>query len=115
MPIRPDGYYGVSKAFGETLGKYFSEMFNIKTICLRIGSVLEDDNPSKNNRYRSTWLSHNDMILLFEAAINSSVEFGLYYGVSNNTKRFWALKNAENELNYYPKDNAGDYFRSTSG
>jgi nucleoside-diphosphate-sugar epimerase len=40
MPICPDGYYGVSKAFGEAIGRYFSETFNIKTICLRIGSVL---------------------------------------------------------------------------
>lgn len=112
MPICPDGYYGVSKAFGEALGRYFSETFNIKTICLRIGSVLEDDNPSKNNRYRSTWLSHNDLLSLFEASINSSVKYGIYYGVSNNAKRFWDLKNAENELNYYPKDNAEVFFRS---
>jgi nucleoside-diphosphate-sugar epimerase len=114
MPICPDGYYGVSKAFGEAIGRYFSETFNIKTICLRIGSVLKDDNPSINKRYRSTWLSHNDLMSLFEAAINSNVDFGIYYGVSNNTRRFWDLKNAENELNYYPKDNAEHYFKSTS-
>ncbi len=114
MPISPDGYYGVSKAFGEALGKFFSETFNIKTICLRIGSVLEDNNPGKKDRYRSTWLSHNDLLLLFEAAINSSVAYGIYYGVSNNTKKFWDLKNAENELHYYPKDNAEVYFMSAS-
>lgn len=110
MPICPDGYYGVSKAFGEALGKYFSKRFNIKTICLRIGSVREHDNPGNNKRYRSTWLSHNDLVLLFEAALNCDVEYGIYYGVSNNKRRFWDLKNAESELNFFPRDNAEDYF-----
>ena len=114
MPICPDGYYGVSKAFGEALGKYFSDRFNIRTTCLRIGSVLQDDNPSINKRYRSTWLSHDDLVMLFEAALNSNVKYGIYYGVSNNKMRFWDLKNAEEELNFFPQDNADDFFNSVA-
>lgn len=114
LPIAPDSYYGVSKVFGEALGKYFSEIFNIKTICLRIGSVLKDDNPRRNPRHRATWLSHNDLVLLFKGAMRSKSNFGIYYGVSNNSKRFWDLTNAQNELDYYPRDNAEDFFKSAT-
>ena len=112
MPLRPDSYYGVSKAFGEALGRYFSEAFKIKTICLRLGSVLKDDNPGRNARHRSTWLSHNDLVLLFEGAMKSKVDYGIYYGVSNNSKRFWDLTNAQNELNYHPQDNAENFYNA---
>ena len=37
QPIRPDSLYGVTKAFGEALGRYYSDNFGIAVICLRIG------------------------------------------------------------------------------
>src|SRR5262245_27659767 len=36
-PIRPDSLYGVSKAFGEALARYYADAFDISMICLRIG------------------------------------------------------------------------------
>ena len=42
-PIRPDGEYGVSKAFGEALARYYASRWGISFICLRIGVVLADD------------------------------------------------------------------------
>src|SRR5262249_43578283 len=36
-PIRPDSLYGVSKAFGEALARYYSDAFDLSIICLRIG------------------------------------------------------------------------------
>ena len=40
VPIRPDSYYGVSKTYGEAIGRYYYETFNIKSVNLRIGTVL---------------------------------------------------------------------------
>lgn len=111
MPLRPDGYYGVSKIFGEALGRYFSDYFNIKIICLRIGTVLKNDNPKINIRFRSTWLSHRDLVTLIMAAIESNVPYGIYYGVSNNQRRFWDITNAKKDLNYFPKDDAEEFYR----
>jgi nucleoside-diphosphate-sugar epimerase len=111
MPIRPDSYYAVSKVFGEAIGRYFSETYNIKVICLRIGTVLKDDNPQINNRFRSTWLSHDDLVELIRLSLESEVKFGIYYGVSNNTRRFWDISNAKKELGYEPKDNAEKWFK----
>ncbi len=106
MPVRPDGYYAVSKLFGEVLGRYFSEAYGISVICLRIGSVLENDNPEIDDRFRSTWLSHDDLVQLVRRSLEADIPFGIYYGVSNNTRRFWDISNAERDLKYRPKDNA---------
>ena len=37
-PARPDGLYGVSKAFGEDLSRFYFDLYGIETVCLRIGS-----------------------------------------------------------------------------
>jgi len=105
-PIRPDGYYGVSKVFGEALARYFCSRFGIECICLRLGSVLEDNDPRKAPRFLKTWLSHRDLIQLVEKSLNSNVMFGIYYGVSNNKGAFWDISNAKLELGYAPQDDA---------
>ena len=105
-PIRPDGYYATSKVFGESIARQFHELYDIDSICLRIGSVLKDDNPTKNKRFMKTWLSHLDLIQLTEKSIISKVKFGIYYGVSDNTGRFWEISNAFEDLKYLPIDNA---------
>lgn len=103
-PVNPDSDYGVSKIFGEALAKKHYELFNISSICIRIGSVLEDDNPNHNERTKKTWLSHRDLIQLIEKSIDSNIGFGIYYGVSNNKDRFWDISNAEKDLGYTPVD-----------
>ena len=93
-PIRPDGYYGVSKAAGEALARMYFELYGLESVCLRIGSVLQDDNPAKEVRNMSTWLSHRDLIQLVTKSLFGNVGFAIYYGVSNNKKRFWDISNA---------------------
>jgi nucleoside-diphosphate-sugar epimerase len=107
-PIRPDSEYGVSKAFGEALARYYRERWGLASICLRIGSVLEDDDPTRDPRHAKTWLSHRDLVQLVSKGLMSDVGFGIYYGVSDNTGRFWSLSNARRDLGYQPQDNAGE-------
>ena len=106
LHIRPDSYYATSKAFGEAIARQFYEVYGISSICLRIGSVIEDDDPTKNERLAATWLSHRDLIQLFKKSIEADVKFGIYYGVSNNDKSFWSMSNAKKDLGYEPVDNA---------
>lgn len=107
-PIRPDGDYGTSKAFGEALARQYYELYDLQSICLRIGTVLSDDDPIKDHTKRSlkTWLSHRDLVQLVGKSLTAPVEFGIYYGVSNNRGRFWDLSKAEQELGYRPEDDA---------
>ena len=36
-PFRPDSLYGVWKAFGETLGRYYSDKYGLQVTSVRIG------------------------------------------------------------------------------
>jgi len=106
-PVRPDSEYGVSKACGEALARYYHERWGLSSVCLRIGSVLADDDPTGDPRHLRTWLSHRDLVQLVLKSLEADVGFGIYYGVSDNAGRFWSLKNARKELGYHPQDNAG--------
>jgi len=107
QPIRPDSPYGVTKAFGEAMGRYYSDNFGIAVICLRIGWALERPH---NEVARFMWLSPDDLARLVTGALLSTVRFGIYYGVSDNTQRHWAIDNAQVDLGYEPQDDSEVYF-----
>jgi hypothetical protein len=37
---------------------------------------------------------------------NTTVEFDIFYGISNNTRAWFDISNAKNKIGYQPKDNA---------
>ena len=41
-PVRPDGLYGLSKAFGENLAQFYWDRHGIETVSLRIGSSFAE-------------------------------------------------------------------------
>jgi NAD+ dependent glucose-6-phosphate dehydrogenase len=122
--IRPDSYYGVSKAYGEAMGRYYVENHGLRVFCLRIGSVRDDDNPldpsigttsswlpltpeQLYDRYRATWLSKRDCTQLISRCLDADhLRFGIYYGISNNPRQFWDITHAREELGYEPLDSA---------
>jgi len=63
----------------------------------------------KNDRYLATWLSHRDTVQLLRRSIETDVGFGIYYGISGNTRATWSIRNAKEELGYEPEDDAEDY------
>lgn len=112
MPARPDGFYAISKLFGENLGRYYSERYGIAVLCLRIGSLTSSNDPTTTKRFRSAFLFHEDLVQLVEKCIeNKKIKFGVFYGVSDNTRSFWDISNAKRLLGYKPKCNAEDYFK----
>ncbi|MDQ3700013.1 MAG: NAD(P)-dependent oxidoreductase [Chloroflexota bacterium] len=103
MPVRPDSYYGVSKCFGEALGRYYVDAFGMSVICLRIGSFQPRP---RGERQLATWISYRDTAQLVWRGIESDVPFGVYYGISGNTRAYWDIGNARAELGYAPEDDA---------
>ena len=57
-------------------------------------------------RHYATLLSHADLVRLVDCSLEAPPElrFGIYYGVSANTWRFWDLANAREELGFEPAD-----------
>lgn len=103
-PVRPDSEYGVSKVFGEAIARYYCDRWGVKAICLRIGAVLKDNDPTKQPQNRRIWLSHRDLVQLVEKSLSTNVAFGIYYGVSNNQGAFWDISNARADLGFEPVD-----------
>ena len=54
-PVRPDGLYGVYKAFGEALASMYHDKFGIEIACIRIGSCFPEPT---DHRVLSIWLSY---------------------------------------------------------
>ena len=124
VEVRPDSLYGVSKVFGEALGRYYVDQHGLRVICLRIGSVRADDDPTAvsrleaapwkqltpeqgRKRQRAVWLSHHDCARLVACALDADrVRWALVYGISANPRRFWDLDHARRVLGYEPQDRA---------
>ena len=104
-PIRPDTFYGVSKAFGEALGSLYAQKWNLPTVCVRIGSMR--DTPA-DRRQLATWLSPRDGVALFRACLQAEVRFAIVYGVSANRQVWWDMS-AATALGYQPLDDAEDF------
>ncbi len=111
-PVRPDGFYGVSKVAVEALGRLYADKFGLSVVCLRIGSFEEE--PAEA-RYLATWLSPRDGVGFIRAAITASdVHFVTAYAVSANTRAFWDTA-AGAQLGYLPVDDAEDYAAGVPG
>lgn len=105
-PVRPVSYYGVSKVSAEAIARAAFERSGVSSICLRIASVRDHDDPTRESRMRATWLSHRDLQSLVIASLESKIGFGIYFGVSANSRRFWDIRNAEEDLRWSPLDDA---------
>ncbi len=106
MPVRPDSYYGASKAFGEALGRYYSDAFGMSVICHRIGSFIGGEPEEGKGRILSTWMSNRDYVQLTRLSIETDVKFGIFYAISGNTRRYWDISSAQEILGYKPQDDA---------
>jgi uronate dehydrogenase len=86
-PVRPDGLYGLSKAWGENLSRLYFDRYGIETACLRIGSSFPEP---KDRRMLATWLSYDDLERLVRACLTTPVlGHTIVYGLSDNTTRWW--------------------------
>ena len=105
-PVRPDSLYGVSKVFGEALGRLYADKYGLDVVCLRIGAFAERP---RSGRELSTWLSPRDCVQLVRCCLDApAVGFTVVYGVSANTRRWWQ-DDAAARLGYYPQDNAEEF------
>ncbi len=106
-PVRPDGYYGVSKLFGEGLASMYFERYDIESVCLRIGTATLEP---EDRRSLSSWLSRGDLTRLVSAALTApDVGFTIAYGVSNNPRSWWRSQAAWARIGYVPQDSAEDF------
>ena len=103
MPPRPDGYYGLSKAFGEDLAQFYFDRYGIETVSLRIGSSFP---APKDRRMLATWMSFDDLERLVVAALTApAVGHTVIYGMSDNRLAWWDNTRARH-VGYRPQDSS---------
>jgi hypothetical protein len=112
LPPRPDGPFGATRLMGERLGRSLARAFDITFVALRLGWVEPGENRPDtlpDDWARSMWLSNNDLIRLFDCAVEAELDDRLFVvanGMSNNRGSRWDLTAAAELLGYSPEDDA---------
>ena len=104
--LRPDGNYGMSKAFGEAASRFYFDRYGIETVCIRIGSSFPKP---IDRRMMSTWLSYDDLTSLVTCALLApEVGHTIVYAASANQPSWWDNSKAAH-LGWTPKDSSEPY------
>ena len=107
-PLRPDSIYGVTKAAGELIARFYFDRYGVESASIRIGSALE--RPLRV-RHRHTWVSHEDLEGLIVACLQSpKLGCRTFWGVSANTRKWW--QDDSRSFGFSPKDDAEQYAAS---
>ena len=111
-PARPDGFYGLSKAFGEDLAQLYWNKHGVETVSLRIGSSFAEP---KDRRMLATWMSFDDTERLVVAALTAPVVgHSIIYGMSDNARTFWDNTPARH-IGYQPQDSSEAFRPAVEG
>ena len=123
-----DNYYGWAKSAYELLGFVFATGGEgdprLEVVQLRIGAPRESDLDNFNDmdsktmhRALGAYLSIRDQVQLVVKSLETKdvenengVPFQVFYGISDNSHRFWSLANARRVIDYRPEDDSQDRF-----
>jgi len=133
-PHRPDSRYGLTKSYGEDLGRFLAEVHDVSFYGLRIGAVRDpaydhpfgdaergveegrwerdsEDYDEMVARMKGLWQSRRDIAQLVECClVDESVEWDHFYGVSGNDRRWLDdLAYAKETIGYEPVDNGEEW------
>lgn len=86
-PVRPDSRYGVSKAFGESLGALYAYKHGLRVTCIRIGNFA--DAPVDLRRL-AIWISPADLVQLIRIGLDHpDLHYEIFFGASHNERSWW--------------------------
>jgi NAD+ dependent glucose-6-phosphate dehydrogenase len=106
---RPGNLYGVSKAAGETLGRYYHDEHDLTFAAVRIGNLTQGHPPIDYERGQAMWLSHRDCAHLFDCCLSADYGYEVVYGISDNDRKYYSIERAKEALGYDPVDNSGEW------
>jgi hypothetical protein len=124
---RPDTFYGWAKVAYESLGFLYAcgslgralEVVQIRIVAPReIDSADFQDRPLQHYlRDIAGYISERDLQQLFVKSIDTDdisdkfgVPFQIFYGVSDNARKFWSITNAREVIDYQPVDDSETKF-----
>ncbi len=114
MPARPWTVYACTKMFGEALARHYSDKHGMSMIVIRLCwfQAYDSELLRKPGDVQREWCSPRDFVQLLVKSLQTDIPFDVFFGVSNNTGRFWDISNAQKLLGYEPVDDAAKVLES---
>jgi len=106
---RPSNLYGVSKATGETLCRFYHDEHDLDVVNVRIGNLTKGHPPRNYERGQAMWLSYRDCAHLFDRCILADYDYEIVYGISDNDRKYYSIEHAKEVLGYEPRDNSAEH------
>ncbi|EMA33954.1 NAD-dependent glucose-6-phosphate dehydrogenase Azf [Haloarcula japonica] len=106
---RPGNLYGVSKATGEVLGRYYHDEHGLSVCNIRIGNLTRGHPPIDYERGQAMWLSYRDCAHIHDCALQADYEYEIVYGISDNDRKYYSIERAKDVLGYAPQDNSAHF------
>ncbi|MDP4023365.1 NAD(P)-dependent oxidoreductase [Methylobacterium sp. NEAU 140] len=108
--LAPDGFYGLSKAYGELMGRLYRDKHGVESVVLRIGSCFPEPTDA---RMLATWLSAEDLVRLIARATLAS-DLGpegrtVIWATSNNSRMTWWRRDGRDVIGWAPQDSADPF------
>jgi NAD(P)-dependent dehydrogenase (short-subunit alcohol dehydrogenase family) len=106
-PVNPGDLYGVSKCFGEALGRYMAEQEGLSVIALRIGAFqpLAVAREKESLHLIDSFVSDRDLDQLIRRSIDVvDVRFAIVHCLSGNRFERLDISGARELLGYEPQD-----------
>jgi dTDP-4-dehydrorhamnose reductase len=110
-PVNPGDLYGVSKCFGEALGRYMATQEGISVIALRIGAfqpLSTARDKEMGIEMMDMFVSERDLNSLIERCIDAPdhLRFAILHGVGDNRFKRLDISDARELVGYAPQDDA---------
>lgn len=110
--FRPDSFYGLSKAYGELMGRLYWDKHGVENLNVRIGSSFPE---AVDARMLATWLSYDDLARLCIAFVQAPrVGHAVVWGASNNAASFWGGDHRD-RIGWQPQDSADQFTGKVGG
>ena len=130
---RPDSMYGTEKVYAEGLGRLAADAHGVQFYALRICAVRDpeydhpygdaeagvargefergsDEYDQQVARLKAMWQSRRDLAHMVERCLqDETVDFDVFYGVSDNDRRWFDINHAREVLRYQPQDNGEEW------
>ncbi|MEX0653224.1 MAG: NAD(P)-dependent oxidoreductase [Phycisphaeraceae bacterium] len=106
-PVNPGDLYGVSKCFGEAMGRFMATQQGLSVIAIRIGAFQPIDSARDPQKLdlMNAFVSQRDLNQLIHRCIDDeTLRFAIVHGLSNNVFNQMDISEARELLGYDPQD-----------
>lgn len=111
--FRPDSFYGLSKAYGELMGRLYWDKHGVENVNIRIGSCFPEP---ADARMLATWLSAEDLVrLTVRATLAAVTGHAVVWGASANSAMTWWRGDQRGRIGWAPEDSADPFTAAKGG